>query len=87
MFLAVDGIRSGVVLQAELPDESLAVCAVLPSGLGALVTADMDVGAGKELYNFIQYAFQEFESLFCRAVYLLEYSPDACDVVGRVRIA
>ena len=82
------GLELGVILESERADAGLALGALLPALLGALVAADVDVLRGEELHDLGQNPLEELEGLVVAgAEHLLGHAPFAPHLVGAARAA
>ena len=64
-----------LVFETEFLYHGLAVRALLPAGLGALVAAYVYELRGEQVDDLVEHIFKELESLFLGAIYLLEDAP------------
>ena len=80
------------VLQSLGLDAGLALGAILPTGLGTFVAADVDEGRGEQPHHFIEHVVQEREGgVVARAIDILFHTPAGADLerparAGELRI-
>src|SRR6185437_9317924 len=89
-FDALDEVALKLIfgLQAELFHTRLAFRVVFPAFLGAFVTADMDVFAGKEGHDLVEDVFEEFENaVVAGAKNVIEDAKGLLDMIGTARAA